>query len=158
MGDSWFGRHAFYMAASHSRAKQPTYLYFYERHPPSADQTLGAAHALELSHVFDGLIPGWPTDERDDVLREEMQTYWSNFATQGDPNNDQLPSWPKFQDLQAFEMNFGHEQSLSRRVEREDRYRAMQTQFEARMANAHINIDIEPGAPAQSTNEQISGG
>ena len=35
MGDSWFGRHAYYMAQRHSAANNPTYLYFYERRPPA---------------------------------------------------------------------------------------------------------------------------
>ena len=52
MGDSWFGRHAYYMAQRHSAAANPTYLYFYERRPASNDETIGASHALELNPLF----------------------------------------------------------------------------------------------------------
>ena len=33
MGDTWFGRHAYYMAERHQAAGTPSYLYFYERTP-----------------------------------------------------------------------------------------------------------------------------
>ncbi len=136
MGDTWFGRHAFYMAQKHSAAGHPTYLYFYERQPPSEHQTIGASHALELNHVFGGFIPLWPTDARDNALQAEMQAYWTTFAETGDPNEAHLPSWERFADLEPREMAFGHEATHSRRVAREDRYRAMQAQFESRVTNA----------------------
>ena len=134
MGDAWFGRHAFYMAQAHSEAGHPTYLYFYERRPPSDEQTIGASHALEISHVFGGLIPGWPWDERDDELQAEMQGYWATFAASGDPNTVGLPAWPGFNDLEAQELGIGHEATQGRRVTREDRYRAMWGELNARIA------------------------
>ena len=143
MGDTWFGRHAFYMAQKHSAAGHPTYLYFYERHPPSENQTIGASHALELSHVFGGFIPFWPTDERDEELGNQMQTYWTQFAASGNPNGaetnnpsaqDVDESWAAFSDLQPQEMAFGHDASHSRPVARVERYRAMQAQLDRRMA------------------------
>ncbi len=141
MGDTLFGRHAFYMAQRHQAAGHPAYLYFYERRPPSETQTLGATHALEISHVFGGLIPLWPTDERDDELQAQMQGYWSEFAKSGDPNRDDLPDWIAFDDLDPLEMAFGHERSYGRRTAREDRYRAMAGQFESRLAAALISAD-----------------
>ncbi len=138
MGDSWFGRHAFFMAQMHAAAGHPAYLYMYERRPPSENQTIGASHALEISHVFGGFIPFWPSDARDDELTNEMQSYWVTFAATGDPNADDLPAWRPFADLEPFEMAFGHEVTGERRVAREDRYRAMAGQFEARLTNATI--------------------
>lgn len=136
MGDTWFGRHAFYMAQMHSNAGHPAYLYFYERRPPTENQTIGASHALEISHVFGGFIPMWPTDERDDELGTQMQGYWTQFARTGDPNSDHLPDWTTFRDITPREMAFGHERSYSRPVAREDRYRAMTGQLDARVAIA----------------------
>ena len=134
MGDTWFGRHAYYMAQDHAAAGHPTYLYFYERHPPSENQTLGASHALELNHVFDGLLPGWPSDERDTELRSQMQGYWTNLAKTGNPNNKHLPAWQPFDTINTVEMALGHEQTYVRPVARKDRYDLMHAQFKRRMA------------------------
>lgn len=111
MGDSWFGRHVYYMAQRHSAAKNPTFLYFYERRPASDDETIGASHALELNPLLGGFIPFWPTDARDDELVEHMQGYWSNFAKTGNPNGEDLPPWTAFDALQPQEMALGHERS-----------------------------------------------
>ncbi len=139
MGDSWFGRHAFYMASDHSAAGHPTYLYFYERHPPAEGQTIGASHALELAHVFGGFIPFWPWDDRDDALVGEMQGYWTRFASTGNPNADGAPDWPLFDEVTVNEMNFGHEVTNARPVARADRYRAMRDQLARRMQSASVN-------------------
>lgn len=129
MGDSWFGRHAYYMAQRHSRGQSPTYLYFYERRPASDNETIGATHALELNPLFGGFIPFWPTDARDDELVEQMQSYWSNFAKTGNPNSAALPAWAEFDPLNPQEMALGHERSYSRPVARADRYNAMSSQL-----------------------------
>ena len=129
MGDSWFGRHAYYMAQRHSAANNPTYLYFYERRPASNDETIGASHALELNPLFGGFIPFWPTDARDDELSEQMQLYWRNFAATGDPNGVGLPTWTAFDELNAQELALGHERSYSRPVVRADRYEAKTNQL-----------------------------
>ncbi|MEM7077027.1 MAG: carboxylesterase family protein [Pseudomonadota bacterium] len=141
MGDTWFGRHAFYMAHKHGASGLPAYLYFYERHPPTEAQTIGASHALELAHVFGGFIPMWPWDERDDELSSQMQTYWVNFAATGDPNRDGLPAWPTFDGLAPQEMSFGHERTVANPVARLQRYLAMQAQFDQRVAAATIGME-----------------
>ena len=134
MGDAWFGRHAYYMAQDHSRTGQPTYLYFYERNPPAAGQTIGASHALELAHVFGGFLPFWPWNERDDELVAQMQGYWSQFARSGNPNAEQLPQWARFDRVNAREMAFADAASTSRAIARKLRYEAMAEQFTRRLS------------------------
>jgi para-nitrobenzyl esterase len=129
MGDSWFGRHAYFMAQRHSTAGHPTFMYFFERRSASPDETIGATHAFEIFPVFGSTLPLWPTDERDEILSNEMQSYWSNFAKAGDPNNDRAPAWQSFSLLQPTEMALGHEKSYSRPVARMDRYEAMNGQL-----------------------------
>ena len=133
MGDTWFGRHAYFMAVEHSRAGHPTFLYMYERNPPAENQTIGASHALELAHVFGGFLPFWPWDARDDELVVQMQSYWSRFARTGDPNGDGHPAWAPFAAATQEEMAFTDGGSASRRIARLDRYRAMTPQFERRL-------------------------
>ena len=134
-GDSWFGRHAYYMAQRHAEAKNPTFLYFYERRPASDEETIGATHALELNSLFGGFIPFWPRDERDDELVEHMQLYWTNFAKTGDPNGTDLPNWNPFHSLNSQELALGHKRTYSRPVARADRYQAMAGQFLRREQN-----------------------
>ena len=65
MGDSYFGRHAYFMAQRHSAVGNPTFMYFFERRSPSPDETIGATHAFEIFPLFGTTLPLWPTDERD---------------------------------------------------------------------------------------------
>ncbi|MGK0224431.1 MAG: para-nitrobenzyl esterase [Limisphaerales bacterium] len=129
MGDARFGRHAFYMAEFHSEKVENTFLYFYERTPPAEGQTIGAAHALELNHVFGPLIPGWPSDDRDQQLAHEMQSHWAKFAETGNPNAKNSLEWTPFDPSSPVEMAYGHDRSNSRSVDREKRYKAMHAQF-----------------------------
>ncbi len=145
VADTWFGRHAFYMAQQHSAAGHPTYLYFYERRPPSDTQTIGASHALELNHVFGGFIPMWPSDDRDTQLTDEMQRYWTSFADTGVPGAHGIPEWTPFDSLQSMEIVFGHEQTFGRPAARKDRYLSMHGQFERRLQSA---IQGPPGPPS----------
>jgi para-nitrobenzyl esterase len=136
MGDSWFGRHAYYMAERHADASPNTYLYFFERTPPAPEQTIGAGHAQELFSVFKNRVPFWPTDARDDELDEEMQGYWARFAQSGNPNNEELPDWPVFDSVSRQEMAFANDRSFARPVERQARYEAMKGQQSRRELKA----------------------
>ena len=128
MGDTWFGRHAYYMAERQHAAGAPAYLYFFERTPPSAEQTIGAGHAQELFPLFQSWLPFWPRDQRDDDLEQEMQRYWTTFARSGNPNGAELPQWPEFDPLRPEEMAFANERSYTRGVLRKARYDAMRDQ------------------------------
>ena len=123
------------MAGVHSKKMHPAYLYFYERRPPPADQTIGASHALDLNHVFGGFLPLWPSDERDTELTSEMQRFWAQFARTGNPNHEGAQNWPAFGESSR-EMVFGHERTADRAVDRKERYEAMRAQQDARVAKA----------------------
>lgn len=41
------------------------------------------------------------------ALSEQMQSYWVNFAKQGDPNGAGLPKWPALTQAQPPVMRFG---------------------------------------------------
>lgn len=141
MGDTWFGRHAYYMAERHQAAGTPSYLYFYERTPPSAKQTIGAGHAQELFPLFQSWIPFWPRNQRDDELEEEMQRYWTRFALNGNPNEANLPYWPIFDPTSAKEMAFANEGSYARNVLRKARYDAMREQQSRRESAAQSSLE-----------------
>ena len=145
MGDTWFGRHAYYMAERQRAIGAPAYLYFFERTPPSAEQTIGAGHAQELFPLFQSWLPFWPRDQRDDDLEEEMQRYWTRFARSGNPNQAHLPQWPVFDPMKAEEMAFANDRSYARNVLRKARYDAMRDQQSRREFVA--GSILEAGAP-----------
>jgi para-nitrobenzyl esterase len=87
----------------------PVYRYSFDRKIPVAADTkvngvpatsrdIGARHAGEIQYVFGTLdsVPGvrWETSDR--KLSDAMVTYWTNFATSGDPNGEGLPKWPRY--------------------------------------------------------------
>jgi para-nitrobenzyl esterase len=63
-------------------------------HPVSA----GAFHSDEIEYVFGNLDSrkGATFRPEDYKLSDLMQTYWTNFARNGDPNADAVPHWPRY--------------------------------------------------------------
>jgi len=134
LGDSLFGRHAYYTAENHVRTGTPTWLYFFERTPASDTQTIGATHALELQPVFNSYIPFWPKDARDEELAAQMGDYWTNFAKTKNPNGVGLPQWPEFDITQTQELSLGHNHTQARPVDRKAIYEGMRPQQQRRLA------------------------
>jgi para-nitrobenzyl esterase len=95
MGDEIFGVNVRLATRLNAAKGQPAYLYHFARTPPSETQTLGAFHAAEIPFVFGSGISIMGISDADDVLAEQMQSYWVNFATSGNPNGDGLPNWPE---------------------------------------------------------------
>lgn len=67
----------------------------------------GAGHGSEVSFVFNTLNARWgppsePTPAEKELARI-MNSYWANFAKTGNPNGDNLPTWPLY-DLQKEEI------------------------------------------------------
>eukprot|EP01094_Clydonella_sp_ATCC50884_P009338 TRINITY_DN1885_c0_g1_i1.p1 TRINITY_DN1885_c0_g1~~TRINITY_DN1885_c0_g1_i1.p1 ORF type:complete len:267 (+),score=70.06 TRINITY_DN1885_c0_g1_i1:174-974(+) len=78
--------------AKASQKYAPTYVYEFE-HEPSWSPGAGAYHGSEIPFVF-----GYPHaegaefTEDEETLSEQMQSYWTAFATSGDPGAD----WPAY--------------------------------------------------------------
>ncbi len=82
---------------------QSTYLYQFERAIPGQE---AAVHSTDLPYVFGyypktGNISGSFT-EVDYKLADLIETYWTNFAKTGNPNDNTLPRWPAFGGAQEF--------------------------------------------------------
>ncbi|MBS0420283.1 MAG: carboxylesterase family protein [Proteobacteria bacterium] len=90
------------LAEENSR-RQPTYFYSFAYRSPAPGPTglaYGAMHGIELPFVFHVTTPlsyayvgPKGTWER---LADRVVAAWSAFARTGNPNNPELPSWPKY--------------------------------------------------------------
>jgi para-nitrobenzyl esterase len=82
------------------RMAAPVYRYHFELPAPASQFLPGGAafHSDELEYVFGTLDtrPGAAWRPEDRMLSEQMVSYWTNFAKNGDPNGPGLPTWPKY--------------------------------------------------------------
>jgi len=73
-----------------------TWEYHFTYLPESARESKrGVSHATELAYVFGTVPPTADQPTRD--TSNAIVKYWSQFAKTGDPNRQELPSWPAFQ-------------------------------------------------------------
>jgi para-nitrobenzyl esterase len=89
----------------HNAAQHPTYEYQFE-HAIPGQETDGAVHSADLPYVFGyypkrGNISG-NFGAVDYKLADLIESYWTNFAKQGNPNGEGLPNWPEYDGSQAF--------------------------------------------------------
>jgi para-nitrobenzyl esterase len=87
------------MQTKTGRAK--VFSYYFAHSPPYPQGSVfsgwGAGHWAELSYVFDHLSQeSWAWSDADRALAGQMATYWTNFAKSGDPNGDDVTTWPNF--------------------------------------------------------------
>ena len=69
----------------------PVYEYLFSK----SNGMLSSWHSGELIYVFNNLEGKKLFDEVDYKLSETMHSYWANFATNGDPNGEGLPTFPQ---------------------------------------------------------------
>jgi para-nitrobenzyl esterase len=58
-------------------------------------RSFGAFHGLELMFIFD-TFGIFRTTANEEALSDSIQTYWTNFAKNGDPNGGGLAAWPVY--------------------------------------------------------------
>jgi para-nitrobenzyl esterase len=80
----------------------PVYRYHFEwpATPSKFHPGTFAFHSDDIEYVFGTLDtrPGFKVTPQDRAMSEEMMSYWTNFAKNGDPNGGDLPYWPKYND------------------------------------------------------------
>lgn len=85
-----------------------TYTYYWTHIEPCMPEDHGterdpekllAWHSSELWYVFNSLRPGIPPvrpwEQLDYTIGDRMCAYWCNFIKNGDPNGENLATWPK---------------------------------------------------------------
>jgi len=97
--ESSFGWHMWTWARLHAQTSHnKVYFYYFV-----GDGNAG--HGAELPYVFLYAKGFSSRAERD--MAEKVSTYWTNFAKTGDPNGDDLPPWPPFQERDETAMFLG---------------------------------------------------
>jgi para-nitrobenzyl esterase len=119
-----------------AHGKHQAYVYYFDR--PSARDPNGSSHGQEVGYVFGNLGVGGraaPTAE-DHALSAQMQGYWVNFATTGNPNGAGLPEWPAFSDAAPLVMRFGVNPGPAR-IANQDRLKVLDAYYDWRRAGSH---------------------
>jgi para-nitrobenzyl esterase len=87
------------VAQWHRSAGAEVWLYLFSQ-TPAGRETLGASHSSEMPFIF-GEMATPPTGvtygTADKRLSSEMQRYWANFASTGNPNGHGLAAWPAYE-------------------------------------------------------------
>lgn len=97
-GRSWRGQ--VIEADERAEANTPTWVYQFDWQSPVDDGRWGAPHGIDIPMVFDntatpGAITGNGEDAR--VLAAAMASSLIAFARTGDPNNNAVPAWPRYE-------------------------------------------------------------
>jgi para-nitrobenzyl esterase len=110
--DTGFRRFAHIQAelkAAQSRA--PVYTFRWDWICPAFDGKFGAVHAMDVSATFhndrDAIVGAGTRDARS--MCRSLASAWVNFARTGDPNNETLPHWPRFDAKRRSTMIFAPE-------------------------------------------------
>ena len=120
-GDIQFGASTYYSALNHSKVNPNTYFYYFNRSPISKKQIIGATHAVEVMYLFNAFIPGWPKNDVDDKIGDQMRTDWTDFAKTGDLSKK---GWSKFSENNQIQKNYDENLDHSALVEL-DLFKAM---------------------------------
>jgi para-nitrobenzyl esterase len=83
------------MARAMRRRTDRVFVYRFSRVRPGGAKLL-AYHGAEIPYVFDTADAWLPGDAVDRALTDRMLAYWVRFAKTGDPNGEDLPTWPTF--------------------------------------------------------------
>ena len=96
------------VAAKRTASGGDAWMYFFSRvREDEAGAEFGAYHGAEYPYVFGVHDDYMSTTDWDLELSAQMQQYWINFASTGNPNGEGLPEWPIFERPEPLVQEFG---------------------------------------------------
>ena len=119
--DSFFAWQPWATARAHAALKKsPTWLYFFTRRPAynpgqkfneqDPPEQYGAHHSLEQVYFYNNLAKSAPPrafNETDQRIADAASSYLIRFAETGNPNQNGLPAWPRFEGAGSQSMEIG---------------------------------------------------
>ena len=92
-----------------SNSDAPVFMYMFTWQSPLFDGDYKSAHCIELPFVFNNVglwqeMTGGGEDAY--VLEDKVSQAWINFARNGDPNHDGLPTWQPYTEENVTTMFF----------------------------------------------------
>lgn len=103
--DSWFVQRSLGMLNGMAKVSSNAYQYLFTRRS-MAMPIMGAHHGAEIGYAFGNLGPQ-QKNTTDQALAEVMIQYWVQFAKTGNPNKEELPEWPVYDESTARYLELG---------------------------------------------------
>lgn len=101
---------AIIQAENKSLQDAPVYMYQFRWRIPAHGGMYGATHGAEVPFVFGNVAsaPGFLAEAADyQTLEQRVVAAWTSFARNGNPNNPELPDWPRYSMPNRSTMCFG---------------------------------------------------
>lgn len=122
------------------KSKSKTYVYYFDVHNDKSKD--GAIHSAEICYVlgFPYGINGGKPSPNDKYVMNLMNSYWINFAKNGDPNGPGLPVWSTYDQKRRKTMIFDDSTSV-RPLPNVDKYKAFDVYYSwRRQQNREIKL------------------
>lgn len=98
--DRMFTVPALRLADAQSANNPDTWLYRFDWRNPSRGGSFGAHHFVEIPFAFDTMdnpmTEGFFEGAKAEGLTKDAHAAWVAFITNGDPNNERIPEWPRY--------------------------------------------------------------
>lgn len=104
-----FAAPAIYLAEEQAKQGGDVWMYRFDWETPILNGGLKSCHALEIPFVWNTLGKGAMSlvgSTPDQELADRMHKVWATFAKYGDPNIEELPTWPAYHEKSRKTMLF----------------------------------------------------